>query len=568
MALLVCIAFGSVPARLNGLSITDTDPVDYLIIAPNDAAMIREIVPLAEKKTEKGLSARILTVDSIGASYPGRDIAEKMRTAIREFRQNRQTQYVLLAGDLDLVPSRQVRMSRSDSAFFTDAYYECLDGTWDENGDGVFANEGREIIYEPQCHTDSLGHYTCEIVEVRKGNDFDPDVIVGRLPFSNAQEGAVMIGKTMQYQYDPPLENFNSRMLFLGHRMFSQANAPMDDGSQYMRRIRSAYDSTGSDFDGAGFREVYEDRILSNDSIVQDSLYHTPEEYIDYLNQGNNLVFWIGHGSPTLIEVAYKYRAFFQLDHVPLLKGQPANFFTISCAVMQFENGKSIAKSILAQPVGGAVTFTGASGVEYVNGKALLLRKAAETMSYKGTRCIAKALLSAARDLGLPYDLLVYQFWGDPELSAWNRPLTGANKFTIEAQRKGGRIRVQVSPLLDSTLVCLYKPGAVFVRGYALAGLIEFLDTLIGIDSIRITASAHDYIQTTALLVGGSARITSAAPRRVVAVRPAQPLEADVFGRAIAPAMSRRTAHGVYFTMERHGNNARAQTRIHIRGLP
>jgi len=78
MALLVCIAFGSVPARLNGLSITDTDPVDYLIIAPNDAAMIREIVPLAEKKTEKGLSARILTVDSIGASYPGRDIAEKM----------------------------------------------------------------------------------------------------------------------------------------------------------------------------------------------------------------------------------------------------------------------------------------------------------------------------------------------------------------------------------------------------------------------------------------------------------------------------------------------------------
>jgi len=87
---------------------TEGSGVDLLIVcAPEHAAIFQE---LAELKTDLGLPTVVRDLDWIQENYPqGADLAETIRFFLRDAFAKWGLRFVLLAGDVDLIPTRFVR---------------------------------------------------------------------------------------------------------------------------------------------------------------------------------------------------------------------------------------------------------------------------------------------------------------------------------------------------------------------------------------------------------------------------------------------------------------------------
>ncbi|MCD4690150.1 hypothetical protein K8S17_01670, partial [bacterium] len=78
--------------------------VDYLIITGSD--YVDEFQPLADWKTEKGITAEIVSTSWVYSNYSGVDNQEKIRNCIIDYYTNQGTTWVLLGGDTAVVPAR------------------------------------------------------------------------------------------------------------------------------------------------------------------------------------------------------------------------------------------------------------------------------------------------------------------------------------------------------------------------------------------------------------------------------------------------------------------------------
>jgi len=157
---------------------------EYVIIT--NTALTSGFQPLVSQKQSRGLSARIVTTEYIYANYSGTetgDAADKIRNFIADAYAHWGTQWVLLGGDVEVVPQRGVYASVGSTVDYslpTDLYYACLDGPWNRDGDSLWAESN-----------DGAG-----------GGDVDlmSEVYVGRAPVSNLIETANFVSKTIQYE--------------------------------------------------------------------------------------------------------------------------------------------------------------------------------------------------------------------------------------------------------------------------------------------------------------------------------------------------------------------------------
>jgi hypothetical protein len=91
----------------------DGSPVEYLIIT--DQEMIAAFERLADWKTRKGVPAVVRTLDDVrAAAAPGSDLAETIRSYIRDAYRLWGVRFVLLGGDTDVIPVRQIEMQLLD----------------------------------------------------------------------------------------------------------------------------------------------------------------------------------------------------------------------------------------------------------------------------------------------------------------------------------------------------------------------------------------------------------------------------------------------------------------------
>ena len=98
---------------------------------------------LADYKTRVGTPAVVRTVAWIKAHYPrGVDDAETIRNFLKDAYQNWGTSAVLLGGDCDIVPIRYVQWPGYGICTARGLLLACLNGTWDENHNGVFGEAG------------------------------------------------------------------------------------------------------------------------------------------------------------------------------------------------------------------------------------------------------------------------------------------------------------------------------------------------------------------------------------------------------------------------------------------
>jgi len=418
----------------------------------------------------------------------------------------------------------------------TDFYYACLEGAWDADGDGVLGNDEGEAEYSLECRHDSLGGYVCDrVVPVQASLEQWPDVYIGRFPVSDGIEAKTLVDKTVAYAYGPHRNTYGSAVAFLaaftgavklvsGCR-FSAARGGQDyiDVVEHLfhYELKPLLQAAPSPFGECVFDEYYEDSLFANGDMVAGRVERSAAEWVEYLSRGYTMVFISGHGSPRTIMMNYWTGTDFRIEDAEQVHGGSfSHVLTHSCRLMKRENDTCIAKSFLVNPHGGAVTFFGSSELDYAKHTREQMRYAADLMVNRKEYRVLRALQLAGVGIADPHyapieyfpaktvwwsedpeysayarhNLLIKQYWGDPEIEVWTRPISASDTFAILAERVGARMRVTVEPPLDSVLICAYEPGAVFMRGYTRSGTIE-LDTLPAqAGHATITATKHDWI--------------------------------------------------------------------------
>ncbi|MHC4563219.1 MAG: SdrD B-like domain-containing protein [Planctomycetota bacterium] len=182
---------GDVAISLGGL-VDPAETYDYVVITNDALATASADYTLADFVAHKqalGYSATMVTVEDITVNYAGIDEPEQIRNFITDAYANWQTDYVLIAGDVDVVPARTLYVRHpyydADDAsnfFASDMYYQCLDGSFNFDGDDYWG--------EP---TDGVNGWDI---------DFLPEVTIGRASAETAEEMANWVYKTVEHELD------------------------------------------------------------------------------------------------------------------------------------------------------------------------------------------------------------------------------------------------------------------------------------------------------------------------------------------------------------------------------
>ena len=248
----------------------------YLIVCP--ASFKNEFQPLTGMYAAKGISSRVVTVDSISATTTGWDLNEKIRNFIISQYQQSGIEYVLLAGNPPLVPARgfycHVHSGGSlyeDSNIPADLYFSGLDGNYDLNGNHVYAEEA-------------------------DNPDLLPDVAVGRFTVNDTAQLHRLIHKTVSYQTNPVLGEMNKPLL-AGEYLWS---APLTFGGSYLSLLNNnhsdnGYFTHGIPSTGNTIEKLY-DTLVSPPLNVWS---WSTSALLACFNQGKSFIHHLGHSNST-----------------------------------------------------------------------------------------------------------------------------------------------------------------------------------------------------------------------------------------------------------------------------
>jgi Peptidase family C25/Propeptide_C25 len=315
--------------------ITREGEYEILIITPNQFST--EFDAWINLNQQKGMRSEIATTEDINATMAGQDLQEKIRNYIIQEYSNNDVVFVLLAGDAEHVPPRgfycyvESGDGVEDYAIPADVYYSGLDGSWNDDGDNLWAEPGED--------------------------DLLPDISVGRLPFSNSTELATMLGKSFSYQIDPVLDEMQNTLL-VGEHMYDD---PLTWGGDYMDLLVGWHDDYGYTTDGIpedhSFEEMY-DRDLGTWNVQQ---------LMTEINEGKPFIYHAGHCN-------YSYNMRMSTEDITntnfsQVNGVDHNFSIIyshGCNCAGFDEDDCIAEDMLKID-NFAVTFVGNSRYGWFN---------------------------------------------------------------------------------------------------------------------------------------------------------------------------------------------------------
>jgi hypothetical protein len=243
---------------------------DMVIITKQ--AWVNGFQPLVDFYTGHGIACEVVSTETIDGTMSGADMQEKIRNYIIETYQTNGTGFVLLGGDSEIIPIRgfycQVQSSSiyEDDNIPADLYYSALDGTWDDNDNGLWG--------EPE------------------EDDLLPEVAVARFPFSNASELSNMINKTIIYQ-DNPIESELARPYMVGEHMYDD---PLSFGSDYLELLIGDHNDNG--YFTHGIPEENNDILRLYDTLISlpTNYFHwNVPTLLNQINQGRSIIHHAGH---------------------------------------------------------------------------------------------------------------------------------------------------------------------------------------------------------------------------------------------------------------------------------
>ncbi|MEO0078024.1 MAG: C25 family cysteine peptidase [candidate division WOR-3 bacterium] len=140
------------------------------------------LVGLRDWRTRQGWRSRIVEIDSVCATYPGVDTADKMRNFLKDAETTWSTVFCFIARK-DW-PANQFRRAYGNVSGYpvenmpSDMYFSCLDGSWNADGDNIWG--------EP---TDSVDCYA--------------DIHVGMITLDGVGEMQRYLAKVFRYEFTP-----------------------------------------------------------------------------------------------------------------------------------------------------------------------------------------------------------------------------------------------------------------------------------------------------------------------------------------------------------------------------
>ncbi len=135
---------------------------------------------LRNHRISRGMTSTIVTVEEISTSYSGRDLQEKIRNFAIDAKANWGTSYLLLGGDVNTIPCRQMyAWSDEVNSVCSDQYFGALNGSWDGDGDNRFGEWDQDTP------------------------DGIMDIAVGRVPAETVAEMANYVYKAIKYETSP-----------------------------------------------------------------------------------------------------------------------------------------------------------------------------------------------------------------------------------------------------------------------------------------------------------------------------------------------------------------------------
>lgn len=237
---------------------------------------------------KRGLRCRCVNTYDIEQNSEGQDLAEKIRNYIISEYDENGISMVLLGGDSDLVPYRGFYGNvltggdyMTDVDIPADLYYAGLDGTWNDNNNELWGEEGED--------------------------DLLPEVGIGRMCFNNTEEFANIMHKTFSYQEEPVLGEFH-KVTFGGEFLYDD---PYSLGSDYLELLIGEHSDNG--YTTIGIPESYNFNKLYYETDTW-SAWNLAEA----INDGTQYIFHQGHAN-------YNYVAGFVNENITVENFPNAN---------------------------------------------------------------------------------------------------------------------------------------------------------------------------------------------------------------------------------------------------
>lgn len=416
--------------------------VSYVIVTPDSLAATYQA--LADFKTAKGVPTVVRTTEWIAANYRnGVDIAETIRTFVKDAYQKWGITYVLIGGDTREVPPRFAFSSFYDGGQLhpVDMYFGCLDGDWNGDHDDVFGEENPTGNDSPDLYA---------------------EVYVGRLPSDSAAEAAMMINKIVTYE-TPTNMNYPKRILLLGEVLFPQGWAPPQPITLNGADLTDPIYST--DLQGPGLNVV---RMYETEELFPGSVDETRAAVIDSLNNGFNHVIHVGHGFR--FNMSCGDVSFVNSDADALHNGNKlACLYFLNCTGAAYTYS-CLAEHFLRNPNGGAVSVIGANHSAFPNASQFYMNEYYRLLFLKGNVHIGRVFadsrlprtgIASSGDFIDLWTHYIYTLLADPEMPMWTAPVTTLSLAMPSSVTEGTQsITVTVtsggSPV-DSATVCLSK---------------------------------------------------------------------------------------------------------------
>jgi len=289
------------------------DTAEWVLVTPE--AFVESFSPLRDWKLLKGYTTAIVTTEYIFDNYTGRDNAERIRNFIIDAYQNWSTQWVVLGGDCSFVQERRGYViiggcSEDDQHIPCDLYFSDLDGTWNEDGDGLW------------------GEWPDD------NPDMYPDVYVSRFPVVTTDFVDTVVSKTLTYEKEIPAGH-TTEALFLGAYLDSYTS-----GGAAKNRVDDLYLPTQFD----PVTKLYEDYgNLSRGAVIAQ------------MNAGNcAVVNHCAHANYTIIGCGPSNMS--GADAFALTNGDQLGWMnSIGCMCGGFDRYQCFAEQMVLAPAGGMV---------------------------------------------------------------------------------------------------------------------------------------------------------------------------------------------------------------------
>lgn len=429
----------------------DGSPVEMVIITSDELAPYFE--PLAAWKTERGIPTVIRTTEWIRANYPnGVDLGSTIRRFIADAAARWGTEFILLGGGSEIIPVRYGKTLFFGGANIpADMYYQCLDGSWNSDGDSFFG-EG----------------YNSSLI-TGDGCDLLPEVWLGRAAVSDSTTAQTFVNKNLIYERDPAPGYLTSAMVMaevLFPQHYTVGDSVVYDGA-YVAEL--ALDRFPGSFDIARYYENYPPYA---------SLGALPEQkaaVVDAINSGYGVIQHVGHGYINTMAVGIDGLTLDNSDAASFTNGPRFSLlYSINCTSAAFDFN-CIGELWLENPNGGAVANVGSTrfdfpgtGTEYQNEfYRILFQQPVPSLGEAFGGSKIPFIPESGSDSEHRWTQFAQVLLGDPSLRIWRyEPELAAVIHPVSILLGGAGVSLTVtrggSPV-DSAVVCLSKEGDDYV---------------------------------------------------------------------------------------------------------